>query len=175
MKDYYSILGIENEASQAEIKIAYRESVKQYHPDKNFGSIEYEEKLKQINEAYSILSNTNEKIYYDIKLKAWKLSSIHNSFANERQNMKTDDFKTNKDLKNEVNSNGSFKENDQFKMNSERDNKINNFDEDRTQKFNGKENMNLDKSSRLMSHFKKFRYFYALTILVIFLLIYSNI
>jgi curved DNA-binding protein CbpA len=52
-KDYYKILGLEtNKVSVEEIKIAYREQAKKYHPDLNAGDNRYEERLKDINEAY---------------------------------------------------------------------------------------------------------------------------
>ena len=59
-KDYYKILGLEtNKVSVEEIKIAYREQAKKYHPDLNAGDNRYEERLKDINEAYKNLSDAN--------------------------------------------------------------------------------------------------------------------
>lgn len=64
-KDYYRILGLEsNKVSVDEIKIAFREQAKKYHPDVNVGSMS-EERFKDINEAYKILSNMNSKRKYD--------------------------------------------------------------------------------------------------------------
>lgn len=62
MKDYYKILGIERNASQDEIKKAYRKLVMEYHPDKNPDT---EEKFKEIAEAYETLSNPEKKDRYD--------------------------------------------------------------------------------------------------------------
>ena len=64
-KDYYEILGIGRDASQEEIKRAYRKLVRQYHPDANPGNKEAEEKFKLINEAYEVLSDPQKKAQYD--------------------------------------------------------------------------------------------------------------
>ena len=64
--DYYKILGLEtNKVSVEEIKIAYREQAKKYHPDLNAGDNRYEERLKDINEAYKNLSDANTRRKYD--------------------------------------------------------------------------------------------------------------
>ena len=61
-KDYYKILGIEtSKVSIDEIKIAYRAAAKKYHPDLNVGDSLAEERIKDINEAYRILSNPVSK------------------------------------------------------------------------------------------------------------------
>lgn len=56
-KDYYKILGVNKNATSSEIKKAYRELAKKYHPDKNKGNIEAEEKFKEIQEAYDTLGD----------------------------------------------------------------------------------------------------------------------
>jgi DnaJ-class molecular chaperone len=65
MKDYYEILGIPRTASQAEVKNAYRRLALKYHPDKNKGSEEAEEKFKEIANAYSVLSDQKRRKAYD--------------------------------------------------------------------------------------------------------------
>ena len=65
MADYYSILGVSKNASAAEIKKAYRKLAVKYHPDKNPGKKEAEEKFKQINEAYEVLSDEDKRKKYD--------------------------------------------------------------------------------------------------------------
>ena len=63
-EDLYAILGIEKNASEDEIKKAYRKLAKKYHPDVN-KTKEAEEKFKQINDAYSILSDPKKRQNYD--------------------------------------------------------------------------------------------------------------
>lgn len=65
-RNYYEILEIEKNASEEEIKKAYRRLSLKWHPDKNRGSKEAEEKFKEINKAYQILSDPNTKNLYDI-------------------------------------------------------------------------------------------------------------
>ncbi len=65
-KDYYKILGLEtSKISLEEIKLAYRAAAKKYHPDVNVGDNLAEERIKDINEAYRVLSNTSAKRKYD--------------------------------------------------------------------------------------------------------------
>ena len=65
-KDYYKILDLEdNKVTIEQIKSAYRKQAKKYHPDVNVGSKLAEEKIKDINEAYRVLSNTTSKRKYD--------------------------------------------------------------------------------------------------------------
>ncbi|NOT74679.1 MAG: molecular chaperone DnaJ [Cyclobacteriaceae bacterium] len=64
-RDYYEILGVSKSATPEEIKKAYRKVAIQFHPDKNPGNKESEEKFKEAAEAYEILSNTEKKAQYD--------------------------------------------------------------------------------------------------------------
>lgn len=71
MKDYYQILGVNGDAGQDEIKKAFRKLAFEYHPDKNPGNEQYaEERFKEINEAYSILGDSNKRKQYDIARKS---------------------------------------------------------------------------------------------------------
>ena len=65
MKDLYEILEVSKNASQEEIKKAYKKLALKYHPDRNSGSKESEEKFKEVSDAYSILSDENKKSQYD--------------------------------------------------------------------------------------------------------------
>lgn len=64
-RDYYEVLEVSKDASADEIKRAFRKKAMQYHPDKNPGDKEAEEKFKEINEAYEILSDSQKKDRYD--------------------------------------------------------------------------------------------------------------
>lgn len=64
-RDYYKLLGVERSATQDEIKHAYRKLAMKFHPDKNPGNKEAEEKFKDINEAYEVLSDKTKRARYD--------------------------------------------------------------------------------------------------------------
>ncbi len=64
-KDYYKTLGVGRKASQEEIKKAYRKLALQYHPDRNPNNKEAEEKFKDLNEAYQVLSDPEKRSHYD--------------------------------------------------------------------------------------------------------------
>ena len=71
LKDYYDILGITEDATIVQIKTAYRTQALKWHPDRNPG-VDTSEKMKEINEAYSILSNPESKARYDKEYAAFK-------------------------------------------------------------------------------------------------------
>lgn len=75
MKDYYNILGLDKNSSQEDIKKAYRKLAIKWHPDKNEGSKEAEDKFKEISEAYDVLSNQDKKSKYD------NLNRFKNTYA----------------------------------------------------------------------------------------------
>lgn len=64
-KDYYELLGVKKTATDDEIKKAYRNLAKKYHPDKNKGNKEAEAKFKEISEAYAVLSDKDKRDQYD--------------------------------------------------------------------------------------------------------------
>ena len=64
-KDYYSILGVNRDASEREMKQAYRRLARKYHPDVNPGDKSAEARFKQINEAYEVLSDKEKRQKYD--------------------------------------------------------------------------------------------------------------
>ena len=74
VRNYYEMLGVTKNASSSEIKKAYRTLAIKYHPDRNLGNKAAEEKFKDINEAYEILSDQTRRVQYDQSLsrKAFK-------------------------------------------------------------------------------------------------------
>ncbi len=73
-KDYYKILGVERKASADDIRSAYRKLAMKYHPDKNPGDKKAEDKFKEINEAYQVLSDEQKRARYD------QLGSAYSNF-----------------------------------------------------------------------------------------------
>src|SRR5512142_1273048 len=63
--DYYKVLGVGKNASDAEIKKAYRKLARQYHPDRNSGDKKAEERFKEISQAYDVLSDPEKRKHYD--------------------------------------------------------------------------------------------------------------
>ncbi len=64
-RDYYEVLGVDKSADEQAIKKAYRKLAMKYHPDRNPGDSEAEEKFKEINEAYEVLSDSTKRQTYD--------------------------------------------------------------------------------------------------------------
>lgn len=71
-KDYYKVLGVARDASEKEIKKAYRRLARQYHPDKNQGDSTAEERFKEINEAHEVLTDADKRRKYDQLGSQWQ-------------------------------------------------------------------------------------------------------
>lgn len=69
MKDFYYILGVNSTATEQQLKSAYRKLSKKFHPDKNDGDKFFEERFKNIQEAYEILADSSKRELYDLKFK----------------------------------------------------------------------------------------------------------
>ena len=78
-KDYYKILGVSKDASPEDIKKAFRKLALKYHPDKNKGNKEAEEKFKEVNEAYAVLSDPKKRKEYD----AFGSQEFHRQYSEE--------------------------------------------------------------------------------------------
>ncbi len=79
-KDYYEILGIDSDASVDKIKEAYRRLAFEYHPDRNQGDPAALERMKELNEAYAVLSDREKKATYDQVRRTYGTSSAHERF-----------------------------------------------------------------------------------------------
>jgi curved DNA-binding protein CbpA len=78
-KDYYKILGVPRDAEEKDIKKAYRKLAVKYHPDKNPGDHQAEERFKEINEAYEVLGDSTKRAKYDQlgqSYQAWRVRLV---------------------------------------------------------------------------------------------------
>ena len=87
MSDYYELLGVSRTASQNDVRKAYRRLARQHHPDVNKGDKASEEKFKQINEAYGVLSDEDNRRKYDRYGDNWEhADQIEENASRDRQN-----------------------------------------------------------------------------------------
>lgn len=91
-RDFYEILGVSKTASADEIKKAYRKVAMQYHPDRNPGNKEAEEKFKEAAEAYEVLSDADKKAQYDRYGHAGVSGNGRGGFGGGGHNMNMDDI-----------------------------------------------------------------------------------
>ena len=93
-KDYFKILGISRNATDKEIKSAFRKLARQFHPDLHPHDNEAESKFKEINEAYEILSDENRKKSYEEYLSYWFKNSNGKSrdFDSEKNDKRFDEY-----------------------------------------------------------------------------------
>ena len=64
-RDYYEVLGIQRNASDPDIKAAFRKAAMKHHPDRNPGDSECEHRFKELNEAYEVLKDAEKRAAYD--------------------------------------------------------------------------------------------------------------
>src|SRR5512136_1645202 len=86
-RDYYDVLGVNRTASEDELKSAYRKLALKFHPDKNPGNKEAEEKFKEAAEAYEVLSDDNKRARYDQYGHAGVGSAAGGGFSGEGMTM----------------------------------------------------------------------------------------
>ncbi len=84
-RDYYNILGVSRNASEKEVKQVYRKLARKYHPDVNPGDKSAEEKFKQINEAYEVLSDKDKRQKYDQYGDQWQYADQFAKANQQRQ------------------------------------------------------------------------------------------
>ena len=89
--DYYNVLGLNRDASDKEIRSAYRRLARKHHPDVNPGDPKAEEKFKEINQAYQVLSDSQNKEKYDQFGSSWNMNSDFN-FTNFSDAFNTSQF-----------------------------------------------------------------------------------
>ena len=82
-KDYYKILGVSTDVDDVTLKKVFRKLAKQFHPDTNAGNQEAEKKFREINEAYSVLSDEAKRREYDRK-RMGESSSAEGTVAGDR-------------------------------------------------------------------------------------------
>lgn len=95
MKDYYQILNLDRKANLEEIKKAYRLYASKFHPDKHQGDKFFEEKFKEILEAYEILSNQDKRNIYDRQLFGNQSKNDQNFEQNTQKEERTNNYQEN--------------------------------------------------------------------------------
>ena len=119
-KNYYNILEVNKNASPEIIEKAYKTLVKKYHPDLQNNNLkaEYEEKIKLINEAFEVLSNSEKRKNYDLNLKQNEVSiEDYNNLINENLKLKNKINYLENNLNNNKYINNNYSDNIQQKYN----------------------------------------------------------
>lgn len=148
-KNYYDILEVNKNASPEIIEKAYKTLVKKYHPDLQDNNLkaEYEEKIKLINEAFEVLSDSEKRKNYDLNLKQTEFSVVdYNNLINENLKLKNEinylknnliNYKNNinNNLNNKINENYNNINKNNFNNSNYNKNINNNYSENIQQKY----------------------------------------
>lgn len=129
-ENYYEVLQVNKNASQEIIEKAYKTLVKKYHPDLQVDNqkIEFEEKIKKINEAYEVLSDSEKRKNYDLTLKQNEISiNDYNDLIDENNNLKNEInyLKNNYNQNNTINNNHAQDSNLNYEINRKIDDAVN--------------------------------------------------
>lgn len=190
-ENYYDILEININASPEIIEKAYKTLVKKYHPDLQEINLksQYEEKIKKINEAYEILSNTEKRKIYDLNLSNNKISeNDYNNLINENINLKNEinylknnyNKLNNNNHPNNQNSNANYNNQNNKNYNDQNKNSNYNTNNNSNKEFNNAINKayydayihDLKSRGYKIKYRKTFKDFLAL-IITIFLIIFT--
>lgn len=93
-KNYYEKFGLKENASNAEIKKAYRKLALKYHPDKNGGDLKFDNIFKQINQIYETLSDTTKRQVYDNDLQRQRSAANASTYYTQNTNSQNEQTKT---------------------------------------------------------------------------------
>ena len=83
-KNYYEILEIQEDTTDAQVKTAYRQQSKKWHPDRN-PDVDTTRMMQDINEAYLILSDSIARVKFDAELKYWRANQFHQAESTKTQ------------------------------------------------------------------------------------------
>lgn len=92
IKNYYVILGLSEKCVAADVKKAYRKLAVQYHPDKNNGNKESEEKFKEISDAYQVLIDSDKRKLFDLQLERSRKPEFERNMRSSFENFKNSEF-----------------------------------------------------------------------------------
>ena len=133
MKNYYYILGVERNATDNQIKLAFKKLAMKFHPDKNDGDKFFEERFKEIQEAFATLSNELDRRRYDILFDAHIKNTNHTH--NNNAQFRSYEAKVKNDFENELKQMKRRLDEELARQKSENENKIRQAQEETKRKY----------------------------------------
>jgi DnaJ-class molecular chaperone len=127
MKDYYQIFNLDNTASQEEVKKSYRLYASKFHPDKHQGDKFFEEKFKEILEAYEVLSNPEKRSKYDRDRGLKNRSEYKPEYEHQSEERTYNSYSKAESTKDENPYNGNQKQTAQNDSNIKKETPVRNF------------------------------------------------